>query len=352
MATSGTYDFATPQNDELINEGYERVGIVPSLITPQKVDAAQRSINYALQSWVNRGLNLWTVKQGMLALKNNQQSYVLPNNAIDILEATIRTSTRNLGGTASTSAGGTAQSAFDANDATACTQTSADGNISYTWGAATFGISMVGIQSNTTTTYTLECEYSTDGATWVTAVSIPVQTYTDSTISWFAVPAAVPAAYFRIRETDGATLDIQELYFNTNVDDTIMNPVSRSEYIAFPNKSQTGRPSSFYVDRQISPVVYIWPTPNTIYNNMFYTFTQSLQDAGGLIDTAQVPARFLEALASELAYRLGIKEGLPIDKISILKQIADSQYEVAGSEDRARVPLRIYGDSMGGWTSV
>lgn len=350
MATSGTYTFSSPENQEIITEAYERVGVLPDLITAQKIQTAERSINLTLQSWVNRGLNLWTVKQGMLALNNNQQSYVLPNNAIDILEATTRTSTRNLGGTAATSAGGVAQNAFDANAATACTQTSSDGNISYTWGVSSFAISMVGVQSNSTLDYTLECEYSSDGITWVTALSIPVQTYTSSTISWFAIPVAVPASYFRIRETGGETLDIQELYFNTNVDDTVMSVMSRSEYVALPNKSQTGRPSSYYVDRQISPVVYLWPTPNTMYNNMFYTFTQSIQDIGSMTNTADIPARFLEALSSELAYRLAIKENTDLNKVGLLKGEAAEQYTVAGSEDRARVPLRVYGDYMQGWT--
>lgn len=350
MSTSGTWNFGSPQNEQIITDAYERCGILRSILTPERVVTALRSLNFSLLSWINRGLNLWTVKQGMISLTPNQSSYYLPNNGVDIMEATIRTSTRNLGGTAASSAGGVAAYAFDNNTATACTQTVANGNISYAWGInALYPISMVGVESATTITYTLVGEYSYDGATWTQAISIPAQTYVQTVISWFAVPVPVPANYFRIRETGGATLNIEELYFNSNIQDTIITRSSRSEYMAYPNKSQTGRPSTFYVDRQIAPVLYLWPTPDTLYNNLFYTYTQQIQDIGSMINSADVPPRFIEPLTSELAFRLSIKEKI-LDLAALLKQLSDEQFKYAAEEDRERVPLRIYGSYMQGWT--
>jgi hypothetical protein len=349
MATSGTYTFSSPQNEEIVTEAYERVGILPDLLTAQKIQTANRSINLALQSWVNEGLNLWTVKQGMIALEANKNAYYLPNQGIDILDATIRTSTRNLGGTAASSAGGTADNAFDASSATSCTQTSADGNISYQWSSA-FQINMVGITSEATLTYALVGEYSNDGVSWTTVLTIPSQSYTADKLNWFVVPVPSSGTYFRIRETGGATLNIQELYFNSNLNDTTISPMSRSEYMQTPNKSQVGRPSSFYVDRQITPVIYIWPTPSSLYNNLFYTYTQAIQDIGSLTENPDIPARFLEALCADLAARLAVKEKLPIDMINWLAGSAVNAYKTAGEEDRARVPLRIYGDYAQGWT--
>jgi len=348
MATSDEYNFGSPENQELITDAYERVGILPDLLTAQKVQTANRSINFALQSWINRGLNLFTVKQGMIGLVNNQNAYTLPNYGIDILEATVRTSVRNLGGTAASSAGGTAAFAFDDNPLTACTQTSANGNISYNWGTSTYAISMVGITSFVTRDYTISVEYSVNGTDWVSAGSQPLQTYTAHELLWFVVPVPVPASYFRVRETGGAILNIEELYFNTNINDTVITRCSRAEYIAYPNKNQTGRPSNFYVDRQINPVVYLYLSPNSTYNNMFYTFTQQIQDVGVLTNTVEIPARFLEALTAELAFRLAIKEQ-KLDLAPTLLVEAEKQYMLAGMEDRERVPLRIYGNNMQGW---
>ncbi len=350
MATSETYDFGSPQNEQIITDAYERIGIVPDLLTAQKIQTANRSINFILQAWVNKGLNLWTVQQGMLSLNPNQTAYLLPNHAIDILEATIRTSTRNLGGTAATSAGGTAQNAFDNNLTTACTQTAPNGNISYNWGTSLYSISMVGIQSFVALSYTLIFEYSFDNVTWTRVGNVPLQLYPQLEILWFSIDVPVPANYFRVRETGGATLNVAELYFNSNLNDTVITRSSRAEYIAYPNKAQTGRPSSFYVNRQIEPIVYLWPTPDPQYNNMYYTFTKQIQDIGSLTDTAEIPARFLEALTAMLAFKLSIKENIDINKVGLLKQLADEEYVIAGQEDRERVPLRVYGDYMQGWS--
>ncbi len=78
-----------------------------------------------------------------------------------------------------------------------------------------------------------------------------------------------------------------------------------------------------------------------------------MQDIGNMINNAQVPARFLEALVSSLAHLLSVKEpGMDLNKISFLKAHADSEFAIAAAEDRERVPLRIYGDFMQGWTQA
>src|SRR5688572_15455736 len=105
MATSGTYDAVAPKTVELIQDAYGRAGVLPPLLTGEQIKEAERSLNFILQSWINRGLNLWQVRQGVLQLNANQNSYTLNVPVIDILEATIRTSQRNLGGTASSSSG-------------------------------------------------------------------------------------------------------------------------------------------------------------------------------------------------------------------------------------------------------
>jgi len=37
MSTSGTYNFGSPQNVEIITEAYERVGVIGDIITQQKL---------------------------------------------------------------------------------------------------------------------------------------------------------------------------------------------------------------------------------------------------------------------------------------------------------------------------
>lgn len=347
MATSGTSNFQSAQSEEIITDAYERIGILADDLTAQQIQTAQRSINFITSSWINRGLNLWTVKEELLGLYQNQSTYSLPDTTSDVLEVTLRTSNRNLGGTAFSSTG-VAQNAFDNNTQTACTQTAPNGNIGYFWGAVQYAIQMVGVQSDVIDSYTLILEYSNDGATWIQARSLPTQVYADGIIEWFVIETPTLGSYFRIRETGGATLDIQELYFNTALNDTLVTRASRYEYMSFPQKAQTGKPSSFYVKRQINPSIVLWPTPNSQYNNLFYTRIEMPQDIGAMTNTPDVPSRFYEALTSALAYKLALKEKR-LDLLEALKRDYVEEYMIAAGEDRERVPTRIYGDYSQGW---
>lgn len=352
MSTTETYNFDSPLNEQIITDAYERTGIVVDFAVQQKIQTALRSINFILQSWMNNRLNLFTIKQGMLSLNRGQSAYIIPDHAVDILEATVRTSTRNLGGTASSTpmTGGVAQNAFDGNPATHCLQTAPNGWISYSWLSLNYPISMLGVTSFVNADYTLVAEYSLDGNTWTTALSIPTQNYEQLELNWFVIPVPVPAQYFRVREAGGATLDISELYFNTNINDLPMTKMSRSEYVAYSNKNQTGQPSLFWVDRQIVPVLYLYQTPDGIYNNLYYTYKRSIQDIGRMTNTAEIPARFLDALTAALAYRLAVKEG-KLDRVAILKQDMVEAYAAAAFEDGERVTVRVSPQPSQNWSN-
>jgi len=352
MATSGTYNFgSTTENIDLIEEVFERAGILPDLITPQMIRAATRAANFVLSEFINKGLNLFTVHLEMLALNTGQTTYNLPTATNNILEASLRTSQRPLGGTATSSAGGTAANAFDSSSTTACTQTAADGNISYDWGAGnSYGIAMVGIQSNVTTTYTLVGEYSTDGAIWVNSVTMTAQTYTAGQNVWFVASVPIFARYYRVRETGGATLNIQQLYFNTTLYDTMMSPISRSEYIAYPNKNQQGKPSQFWVDRQINPTVTLYPSPSSGYNSMFYSRTRLIQDFGTLLQTPEIPPQFFSAFMDGWLVLIARKYNRDILEDSLAAY--DLSFGLAARENTERVPLRIYGDYSSGWSTA
>lgn len=355
MSTSGTYNFSSATVEPIILEAYELNGIIPAQIDDQKIQAAIRSLNFLLSSWTNNkgGLKLWMIRNYMISLVPNQNTYPLPIHTIDIIDAHLRISNRLLGGTPASSSGN-AVNAFDGNPQTACIQTAPNGNISYNWNTTSYAVSLVGIQSNTTTTYTLIFEYSVDNVNWFTAYSAPAQVFTQSINVWFAVPTPTMGTVFRVRETGGATLNIQELYFNNFIRDTYLNRMERADYEAIPNKLQPGNPSSYYVDRQITPNVILYLTPNNLYNNMAFTATTQIQDVNALIQQPEIPSRYLDPLVSGLSYRLAMKslEKAPdnLNKISLYKSIYDESLKLAIEEDRQRTPVRVYGDVLqGGW---
>jgi len=349
MSTSGTYEFGSTTNEKIIREAYERVGVVGNLIVGQKVESALMSLNFICVSWINKRLNLFTIKQGMLGLVPGQGTYIMPGYVVDILKCSLRNSTRNLGGTAVASEGA-AINAFDGNPDTACTQTTPNGNISYSWGGGLRAISMIGVMSFVDRNYTLKAQYSYDGATWVDALVTEQTSYRKNIIEWFTIPTPISAGYFRILETGGSVLNISELYFNNNTIDSPLSKSSWSDYNVYANKDQIGTPCSFWFDRQITPVLNIYQVPGNIYNNIFYTFKRQIQDIGDMVDTAEIPTRFFDALTSELAYRLCIKEK-KLELLDALKQEAYEAFKYVAFEDEESVPVKITPKAATRWSA-
>lgn len=90
MTTSGTAAANLDLNN-IIEEAFERCGL--ELRTGYDFRTARRSLNLLTIEWANRGVNLWTIEQGQIALNMNQAAYDLPVDTIDLLEHVTRTGT-------------------------------------------------------------------------------------------------------------------------------------------------------------------------------------------------------------------------------------------------------------------
>jgi hypothetical protein len=90
VTTSGNTGFNLNLN-ELVEEAFERCGA--ELRTGYDLRTARRSLNLLTIEWANRGINLWTVEQGQIAMNQGQIVYDLPVDTIDLLDHVIRTQT-------------------------------------------------------------------------------------------------------------------------------------------------------------------------------------------------------------------------------------------------------------------
>ena len=343
LPTSGTFNFQSIQIELIIREAFERIGILGEFVEPQKLDSAKRSIDLLLLEWMNKSVNLWTLQSVYLPLITGQGQYTLPVTVSNIIQANLRTSTRQLSGTPASSSG-IAANAFDGNPATACTQNAQNGNISYDYGVGTTQqINFVGITSNVTRNYTIAIEYSLDNAAWNLLFNIPPQIFSIGVNAWFDVPVPIDARAYRIREFGGATLDIQEIYFNNNILDMPISDVSRYEYLTYPNKQLQGRPNIYHLNRQIIPILNLWPVPSNLYNCLLYSYKQMIQDAGALYTNAlQIPSRFYPALIWGLSYHLALKFNPA--QVALFKDEYEQSFNIATTEDSESTNIRIYGD--------
>ena len=81
----------TPDMPEIFEEAFERAGL--EMRTGYDLKTSRRSLNLLTLEWQNRGLNLFTIEAGTLAVTAGTATYPLPTDTIDIIEHQIRTGT-------------------------------------------------------------------------------------------------------------------------------------------------------------------------------------------------------------------------------------------------------------------
>lgn len=144
-----------------------------------------------------------------------------------------------------------------------------------------------------------------------------------------------------------AAIDVLDAFVRQTVNsensDIQMTRLSRSEYSAIPNKSTQGQPLQFFVDKQISPTISVYPTPDetskyTIHLNVL----TRMDDVDAATNTLQMPFRFYPCLAAGLAYYISIKKNP--ERTGLLKQIYEEEFQRALDADEDRASLRITPD--------
>lgn len=92
MATSGTVTFA-PDLTEIVEEAFERAGA--EMRSGYDLRTARRSLNLLFADWANRGVNMWTIEQGTIAIVAGTATYALPADTVDLLDHVVRTGAGN-----------------------------------------------------------------------------------------------------------------------------------------------------------------------------------------------------------------------------------------------------------------
>tara|TARA_A100001015_G_scaffold224681_1_gene253389 strand:- start:3212 stop:3880 length:669 start_codon:yes stop_codon:yes gene_type:complete len=134
-------------------------------------------------------------------------------------------------------------------------------------------------------------------------------------------------------------IDILSVVVRRSDVDFTLERVSRAEYLNIPTKSTQGRPSQFFLDRQITPSLKLYPTPENSSDTIVYNALTRIQDADTMQNTIEVPFRFYPCLAAGLAYYLSIKRAP--DRIQALKVIYEEEFERASIEDRDRSSFSV-----------
>jgi hypothetical protein len=298
MTTTGTTLF-NMDFTEIAEEAWERAG--REMRSGYDLRTARRSMNLMTVEWQNKGINMWTMEQGIINLTPGLATYALPTDTIDLLEHVIRTGSN----TASTQADLTISRISVSTYATIPNKLSQARPIQV-W------IQRLSGETNPTN-----------------SVLVGAITATDTTITLNTIVGLAGSGFMRI--------DSEDIYYTYVLGNTL-GGVYRGQNNTTAASHTDG--SAIFVPQL--PAVTVWPTPdNSTPYQFVYWRLRRVQDAGAGVETADMNFRFLPCLVAGLAYHIAIKVPELMPRIQMLKQIYDETFEIAAGEDREKAPLRL-----------
>ena len=298
MTTTGSTLF-NMDFTEIAEEAWERAG--REMRSGYDLRTARRSMNLMTIEWQNKGINMWTMEQGIINLTPGLATYALPTDTIDLLEHVIRTGSN----TASTQADLTITRISVSTYATIPNKLSQARPIQV-W------IQRLSGQTNPTTAVL-------DGAITSTATTITLN----------SVVGLAGAGFIRLN-----TEDIYYTYISGNT----LGGVYRGQN----NTTAAAQADGTAVFVPQLPAVTVWPTPdNSTPYQFVYWRLRRVQDAGAGMETSDMNFRFLPCLVAGLAYHIAIKTPDLMPRIQMLKQIYDETFEIAAGEDREKAAVRF-----------
>jgi len=150
---------------------------------------------------------------------------------------------------------------------------------------------------------------------------------------------------FTVTSNDGQydlsadVIDILSLVIQRDSTEYSLDRISRDAYLNIPTKSTQSRPTQYFLDRQITPNLKLWPLPDNSTDVIYYDALIRLDDADTFVNTVQVPFRFYPALAAGLAYYIAVKKAP--DRIPLLKPMYEEELGRAMDEDRDRSSFQV-----------
>tara|TARA_R100001591_G_scaffold85330_1_gene91696 strand:+ start:13 stop:951 length:939 start_codon:yes stop_codon:yes gene_type:complete len=266
--TSGTQVFEKNFSiDEIVEEAFERMGI--QNVSGYQLKTSRRTLNIMFQEWANRGLHYWEVENTSITLATDQTEYTI-----------FRSSAEGASNGVTTTLSAGINSSVTTIPLTSVTNMPSSGKIKINDEI----ISYTGISS-------LNLTGATRAADDTTAAS---HTSGDAVTNF----------------VNGADDILEASFRNASNIDVPLTKIARSAYQALSNKTSTGQPSQYFVQRFIDKItINLYLTPGSTENGKFlnFFFVKRIQDAGSYTNATDVPYRFVPCMISGLAFYLSQK---------------------------------------------
>ena len=299
MSTTGTTSFNLDVND-LIEEAFERCG--KELRTGYDFRTARRSLNLLTIEWANRGINLWTVEQGVIPMVTGQAMYPIPVDTIDLMDMVIR---QNNG-----------------------TSNQVDINISRIAEPTYMSLPNKLAQGRPIQVYINRQSGQENISNALLDGDIGSS---DTTITLTSTNGLASAGFIKIGN---------ETISYPNVSGNQLLNCARGQN----NTTAASHLSGAAITVQNLPCINVWPTPNAPGDQYLFVYyrLRRIQDAGSGVYVQDIPFRFIPCMVAGLAYQLSTKlPDVDMNRIPMLKADYEQQFQLAADEDREKAPIRF-----------
>ena len=131
-----------------------------------------------------------------------------------------------------------------------------------------------------------------------------------------------------VRQTTGGTTT-----------DTVVERISIADYNQLPDKSSSGKPTQYMLNKQYTPIIYTWQVPDSNDYSLVYWSINQLEDVNASNQDADIPYRWSDCICAGLASKLALK--YQPERFAILAQAYEQSFEYASDTDNDGVTLRV-----------
>jgi len=121
--------------------------------------------------------------------------------------------------------------------------------------------------------------------------------------------------------------------------DISISRVGRSEYLNIPNKETQSRPTQYFLDKSIVPILKVWPAPENSTDILVFNKIVRMDDADAATNNIDMPFRFYPCFVAGLSYYLSLKKAPQLTPQ--LKALYEEEFRRAADQDEDRASFRI-----------
>lgn len=283
MTTSGSSDF-TRTRDQIIARSGRLIGAFKAGETmgSQEVTDFSEALNAMVKRWsVTPGMHVWTTTEATLFPQASQASYALAVDGTDHCTSSY------------------VAMALSAAAASAAVSLSVASTTGVTVGdylgivLASGSMQWTTVNAKTSTTLT-----PTAALTGAASSGAAVYTYTSKIVRPLKI------------------VDWRRYTIASAIETSGTKPIARLDYMALPNKPQTGIVNQIFYDPQLGTgVLYLWSPPTTVTDLVKFTWHRPIMDFDSAADTPDFPQEWFDPIVYNLAVAMAPEYDVPRERM-------------------------------------